>query len=282
MAATERARIRGESFSPAALARFYGAKFRTEGALQLAYRGAILIWLVSLITQPLISIVVWTTVARSQGGSAGGFTEGQYAAYFIILMVVNQLTFSWHMWEMGWRVQTGNFSGLLLRPLHPIHGDIVENMVFKTLTLVPLVPIAVVFSLVFDAGYDWKLLNLAVLPIAIALSALLLFLLDWTIGLLAFWITKTNALFQLYNSLFFLLSGFIAPLALFPEWAQLLASILPFRWMLAHPVEMALGTSGPREIAIGTAVQLAWIGVLLVVLRLVWSRAVSRYAAVGA
>lgn len=276
------ARRRGESFSPAALARFYGAKARTEGAVQLAYRGAILIWLVSLITQPLISIVVWTTVARSQGGSAGGFTEGEYAAYFIILMVVNQLTFSWHMWELGWRVQSGLFSGFLLRPMHPIHNDIIENMVFKGLTLVPLTPIAIGLSIYFDAEYDWKPLNLALLPLAIVLSALLLFMLDWSIGLLAFWITKTNALFQLYNAFYFFLSGFIAPLSLLPEWAQVLATILPFRWILAHPVEMALGTSGPREIALGFAMQLAWLGIALLILRLVWARAVSHYSAVGA
>ena len=282
MAAVERAPVHGEPLSPHALAQFYGTKFRTEGAVQFAYRGAILIWLVSLVTQPLISLVVWTTVANSQGGSAGGLTEGQYAAYFIIVMVVNQLTFSWHMWEMGWRVQTGNFSAFLLRPMHPIHNDIVENIVFKALTLVPLIPIAIVFSLAFDAEYHWKALNLALLPLAIALSALLLFLLDWSIGLLAFWITKTNAVFQLYNATFAFLSGFFAPLTLLPDWAQAVAAILPFRYVLAHPVEMALGTSGPREIAIGFAMQLAWIGIALLILRVTWSRAASRYSAVGA
>lgn len=272
----------GEPLSPRALVAFYAAKFRTTLALQLAYRGAILIWLVALITQPLISVVVWTTVARSQGGSAGGFTEGQYAAYFIILMVINQLTFSWHMWEMGWRVQTGLFSGILLRPMHPIHNDVIENVVFKALTMVPLVPIAVVFSVIFDAEYHWKPLNVLLLPLAIVLSALLLFLLEWSIGLLAFWITKTNALFQLYGSVNFFLSGYVAPLALLPEPAQVVASVLPFRWTLTHPVELALGTSSPGEIALGFGMQLTWIVVLLGVLRLVWSRAVRHYSAVGA
>ncbi len=282
MAANTNTQTAGESLSLKALATFYAAKFRTEGALQLAYRGSILIWLFAIISQPLISIVVWTTVARSQGGSAGGFTEGEYAAYFIILMVVNQLTFSWHMWEMGWRIQTGLFSGILLRPIHPIHNDIVENLVFKVLTLIPLAPVAVIFSIVFDADYTWKWPNLVALAPAIVLAALLVFLLEWSIGLLAFWITKTNALFQLYSSVYFFLTGFIAPLALLPEPARIAASILPFRWMLPFPVETALGTSGPGEIAVGFLMQLVWIALLLGLLRLVWSRAVSRYSAVGA
>ena len=272
----------GESFSPRALGQFYSAKIRTEVALQIMYRGSVLIWLFSLIATPLISIVVWSAVADSQGGEAGGFTAGEYAAYFIIVMVVNQLTFSWHMWELGWRVQQGLFSGLLMRPIHPIHNDIVENIVFKMLTLVLLIPVAGIFSVIFDAEYTWKLPNVLTLVPAIVLAALLLFLLEWTIGLTAFWITKTTALFQLYNSAYFFLGGLIAPLTLLPGWAQIVASILPFRWVLSFPVEMAMGTSDGRQIAIGFAVQLGWIAALLVILHLIWNRAASHYSAVGA
>ena len=272
----------GESFSPAALGRFYAAKIRTETALQLMYRGNVLIWLFALVTTPLISIVVWTAVARSQGGEAGGFTTGGYAAYFIIVMVVNQLTFSWHMWELGWRVQQGTFSGMLMRPIHPIHNDIVENLVFKLLTVILLLPIAVVLSIVFHAEYDWRLPHLlAVIP-AIALAAFMVFLLEWTLGLIAFWITKTSALFQLYSSVYFFLAGMVAPLALLPGWAQFLASILPFRWAVAFPVAIALGTATAPDIAIGLTMQVVWIGLLLLALRLTWTRAASHYSAVGA
>src|SRR5690349_19041509 len=95
---------------PPPLPRDYGAKLATEIAVQFAYRGGILIWLVSLVTTPLVSLVVWTTVARENGGSAGGFTSGEYAAYFIAVMIVNNLTFTWIMWEMEWRVKNGMFS----------------------------------------------------------------------------------------------------------------------------------------------------------------------------
>ncbi len=271
-----------ESLSPTALATYYAAKLRTELANQLAYRGAIMIWLLSLVMQPLIAIVVWTTVAESQGGSAGGFTEGEYAAYYIILMVVNQLTFSWHMWEMEWRIRTGFYSGILLRPMHPIHNDIVENVSFKVLTLVPLVPIVIVLSLLFDAEYDWKALNLICFLPAVALAALVCFLMEWCVGLLAFWMTKTSALYQLYQSVFLFLGGVIAPLALMPEPVRIAATILPFRWILPFPVDMARGALDGREIAIGFGMQALWIGLLLGILRLVWGQAIRRYSAVGA
>ena len=272
----------GQSFSPAALLTFYGARFRNAFSEQLAYRGAVLIWFFSLSVWPLIQIVVWTAVADSQGGSAGGISRGEYAAYFVVMMVVNNLVFSWHMWEMGWRVQQGTFSSLLMRPIHPIHSDIVENLVFKSLTLVPLIPVAIILSVVFDAEYTWKLTNLLLVPPAIVLAALMLFILEWTVGLSAFWMTKLNALFSLYSSLYFFLAGAFAPLSLLPGWAQTVANVLPFRWTLAFPIELALGQLTGPEIAIGFGMQLLWIGIAVSILWFCWDRAASRYSAVGA
>jgi len=271
-----------ESLNPRYLLAYYAAKFRTELALQFAYRGAIMIWLFSLSIQPLVSIVVWTTVAQSQGGSAGGFTAEEYAAYFLILMIVNQLTFMWHMWEMEWRVRTGFYSAILLRPLHPIHNDLVENMSFKALTLVPLIPTVIVLSVVFDAEYTWEPGSLVAFVPALVLAAILRFTMEWMFGLAAFWMTKTSALNQLVAVTTLFLSGMIAPLALLPGWAQTAASILPFRWTISFPVELALGRVDGADIAVGMLMQALWLGIILVCLRLVWGHAIRRYSAVGA
>ena len=155
--------------SPRALVDYYLAKFQAEIAVQFAYRGAIFIWLISLVTTPLISLVVWTTVARENGGSAGGFTSGEYAAYFIAVMIVNNLTFTWVMWEMEWRVKNGMFSPMLLRPIHPIHNDVVTNLTFKLLTSIAMVPIAIALAIGFDAEYDTTVWHgLAFVPILLS------------------------------------------------------------------------------------------------------------------
>ncbi len=271
-----------EALNPRYLFAYYAAKLRTELALQFAYRGAILIWLFSLSIQPLVSIVVWTTVARSQGGSVGRFTTEEYAAYFLILMIVNQLTFMWHMWEMEWRVRTGFYSPILLRPMHPIHNDLVENVTFKALTLVPLIPTVIVLSVVFNADYTWRPASMIAFVPALILAAILRFTMEWTFGLAAFWMTKTSALNQLVAVTTLFLSGMIAPLELLPGWAQVVASILPFRWTISFPVELALGRVHGVDIAIGMLMQVFWLGIVLAGMRVIWSRAIRRYSAVGA
>ena len=53
------------------------------------------IWLIGMIIEPVMYLVVWQTVASGEGGSVGGYTMGDFAAYYITLMVVTHLTFTW-------------------------------------------------------------------------------------------------------------------------------------------------------------------------------------------
>jgi len=264
------------------LLEFYAAKFRTEIAVQFAYRGGIAIWLLGLVMAPLISLVVWTTVARENGGSAGGFSAGEYAAYFLAVMLVNNLTFTWVMYEMEWRVKNGLFSPMLLRPMHPIHNDVVQNLTFKLLTLVALLPIAAALALAFDAEFEtgaWDVLAFG--PVIIGAMALR-FLCEWTIGLAAFWITRTSTLNTLYGTVVAFLAGLIAPLSLFPEPVRIAAAILPFRWMVAFPANVLLGRVSGAGLLIGIGVQLVWLAIAFAAMRWTWRRGASRYSAVGA
>ena len=48
--------------------------------------------LLGLLVESLIYLVVWTTVARAQGGSVGGYTAGEFAGYFIAWTFVRHMT----------------------------------------------------------------------------------------------------------------------------------------------------------------------------------------------
>ncbi|MFH1571545.1 MAG: ABC-2 family transporter protein [Gemmatimonadota bacterium] len=263
------------------LADIYATLLRTDMAVMLQYRAAMLIWLLGLVLQPVIYLVVWLTVAASQGGQVGGFTGADLAAYYIAMMLVNHAPFTWHMWEMGWRVRSGSFNPLLVQPLHPIHRDIVENVGYKAITLIVVVPAAGLLVWFFEPAFHSPAWALAALVPALVLAFLLRFFLEWSLGLLAFWITDTSGLYELYMAGVMFLAGRMAPLELMPGWVQQLAAVLPFRWMVAFPVELALGRLTPVQARDGLLVQSVWLAVGLGVLSLAWGRAVRRYSAVG-
>ncbi len=117
---------------------------------------------------------------------------------------------------------------------------------------------------------------------ALALAMSLRFVVEWTLALVAFWVTQTAAINQAYWVVVLFLSGQVAPLTLLPGPIQAIATVLPFRWMVAFPVETALGRLSPTEILLGYAIQVGWILAALAVLRVAWRAGIRRYSAVGA
>jgi len=268
-------------FSGAALAAYYRRQFAAALAVNLAYRGAVAIWVVTSIIQPLVFIVVWRTVAG--GGSTGGYRAAEFVAYFLVMMVVDHLTFIWHMWEFEYRIRNGTFSPLLLRPVHPIHNDVCENTSYKLVGLAGILPAAVVLAVVFDADVSGvRVATVAAFLPAVLLAMVLRFVLEWCVALSAFWLTKVSALNAVFFSLFTFLGGQFAPLSVLPGWMQTLAAWTPFPWTLAYPVEVLLGRRTGTDLLLGYAAQLGWVVLALLALRLLWARATRRYSAVGA
>jgi ABC-2 type transport system permease protein len=264
------------------LADLYLQQLKTGIATMLQYRGSLVIWLVGNVLEPLIYLVVWTTVSRSTGGAVGGYGTRDFAAYYIVLMLVNQATFTWVMYEFDYRIREGTFSADLLHPVHPIHADIAENLSSKTVSLPFMIAAAAILAVLFHPAFHFAWLTAAALVPALVLAFLIRFLVDWTVALAAFWTTRVTAINQIHYMAVLFFSGQIAPLTLLPRPLQIAASILPYRWTLGFPVELMLGRLAPAQIAAGFAIQAAWLlaGALLV--KLAWRASVKRYSAVGA
>ncbi len=264
------------------LALLYRAQFKITIAGQLQYRGSLLLWMLGLVLQPVIYLAVWGAVARSNGGSVDGYTDRQFAAYFLATMLVNHATFTWIAWEFEYRVRHGALSPLLLRPAHPIHKDIADNLTFKLLTLAVALPATALLALAFrPVAAITPATAVAFVP-ALLLAIALRFAIEWTLALAAFWTTRVEPLNRLYYVFALFLSGQAVPLALLPAPVRLVADALPFRWTIAFPVELLLGRLSPSRMIVGLVAQAAWLAVAVVLLRLVWARGIRRYGAVGA
>ena len=266
--------------------RSFGDIYRTLFGLELSvmfqYRAAVVIWLLGLVLWPVIHMIVWLTVAESKGGSVGDYDAGAIAAYFLAIMVVNHVTFTWHMYEMGWRVRSGFFNSILVQPLHPWHRDVLQNAAYKFLTLAVMLPVTGLLACHFKPTLDPPLWSALVFAPALLLAFLARFFFEWAVALLAFWITDTSGLNELYMGFVMILTGSLAPLDWMPGVVQSIAAWSPFPWMVSFPVELLLGRLTPDEAFHGFTMQAVWVAVGFGVIQLVWRRAAARYSAVGA
>jgi ABC-2 type transport system permease protein len=265
-----------------ALVELYIQQFKTTLAMMFQYRASLVIWMIGQVLEPLIYLIVWSIVSSTSGGSVGSYTTSEFAAYFIVLMLVNQFTYTWIMHEFEYRVRQGALSFALLRPVHPIHSDIADNVSSKLITLPVMIIIAAGLGVVFHASLSPAPWAIALFIPALLLAFFVRFFLEWTLALAAFWITRVGAINQTYFVLMLFLSGQLAPLTLLPHPIQVVAAILPFRWMIGFPVELLLGRLTLVETLTGLGIQAAWLLAGFILLRIVWRVGTRIYSAVGA
>ena len=55
---------------------FYLTAMRTHMQAEFQYRAATYMYLIGMVAEPVIYLVVWTTIANSHGGSVQGITAG--------------------------------------------------------------------------------------------------------------------------------------------------------------------------------------------------------------
>lgn len=264
------------------LLQIYRANFKTTLAVQLQYRVSAVIWLIGLVITPVVYLVVWGTVANASGGAVGGYNAAEFAAYYIAMMVVNHLTFVWHMWEYDFRIREGLLSPMLLRPLHPIHVDIAENLSYKAVTSLVLIPITIVLAFIFRPAWNLTWGSAAAFLPALVLAFFVQFFFGWTLAMAAFWTTRINAINRTYFLGKLFLAGQMAPIALLPPALQTVSSFTPFRWMLSFPVEVLLGRLTTSQIVWGLGAQAIWVVLGLTAVKIVWRAGIRRYAAFGA
>ena len=68
-------------------------------------------YMIGMIIEPVIYLVVWSSIARQQGGEVGGYTPETFAAYYIVWTLVRNMNIVFT--PFGWeeRIHEGQMSG---------------------------------------------------------------------------------------------------------------------------------------------------------------------------
>jgi ABC-2 type transport system permease protein len=263
--------------------RIYQRFWQVTWAEQWQYRASLLMYLLYWLVSPIVYLAVWTTVANTQG-EVKGLTANDFATYYMLLLVVDQLTTNITIHILAYKIQDGTLSSELIRPVHPIlTNTLVNNIAFKALTFMVFIPVWGVLILLFRPDFSAVTLPnvLTAIP-AIILGFGLNFLLGAIITILAFWTTRVYSLSEFYYAISLLFSGQFVPLQLMPEVVQKIAQYLPFQYFIYFPVQIIQGWLSPEVIWRTFSVGLIWFFIALALFLFVWREGVKRFSAVGA
>jgi ABC-2 type transport system permease protein len=259
--------------------RAFPALLRVGFADAVAYRAEFLVWVLAY-TMPIIMLALWTAVARE--APVGRFGERQFQAYFLATLVVRLATGAWVIWDMNMEVRQGTLQKRLLRPIHPIITYLAENMAAVPMRIVVVTPItAASLAWVGLAALsdDWR--QLCVVPLSFLGGFLLNFFSMASIGALALYFESSISAFELWLGLYTVLSGYVMPLEFFPSYLRGAINLLPFRQLLAFPVENLLGLCSVEQSMRDLGLQWGYALFFAVLAFWLWRGGVKRYAAFG-
>ncbi|HZA52488.1 MAG TPA: ABC-2 family transporter protein [Myxococcaceae bacterium] len=245
----------------------------------VAYRAEMLVWILAT-TMPLVMMALWTAVARD--APIGRFGEKEFVGYFLATFIVRQLTGSWAAWQINFEVRQGTLSMRLLRPLNPVVAWAVEHLAYMPLRFAVAIPIAAVMLVgIGGAHLPSSAAMWAVCLLAIVGGWCITFLAGVLIGSLSLFMESSLKLMDVWLAAFFVFSGYLIPIELFPPWLERLTNWLPFRYQIGLGVEILTSRYDLRGALGMLAYQWTYVLVLAVAGHWLWRVGLRRFAAYG-
>lgn len=182
-------------------------------------------------------------------------------------------------WNLSEHIRLGRITSFLLYPFEAWKFYASEFIAFQILQLFTAM-LSVMCLRVFGLlpHLDPSTFVLGVL--FASLASILWFVVDFTFGMIGFWLEEVwvfRAIFGLFAVLF---SGAFIPLELFPAAMQRVLWFTPFPFITSIPVHIFMGTESLSTID-ATLRLCAWILGLALVASQVWRRGIRLYTAAG-
>jgi ABC-2 type transport system permease protein len=243
----------------------------------MEYRAEILLWVLSSI-MPFVLMGVWMQASLS--GTLGMGPE-DFARYFLCVFLIRQMTLVWVIYDVENHVVQGTLSPRLLQPIDPFWRFFCDHLAERLARLPFLALVIGAFFALYPASFWWPGLPSVALAMGCLGTAFLLrFIMQYAFAMIAFWSERANAIEDLWFFAYLFLSGYLAPMTLFPESVRRVAEWTPFPYLVYMPTRILMGQ--PTDVARGLAVSAVWAGVFFVLYRILWRAGLRRYSGMGA
>lgn len=234
----------------------------------------------------MATIYLWRAVFHSnpEQAAVAGYTLAGMTSYYLVATIVDALTaVAEDDWQIAADIKDGNISQFLLKPIDYLTYRLCLFGAGRAIyTAVAFLPVTVFlllqheyFLLPADASAS------AVFALSVVLTALLQFLISYTMALLAFWVLEVSTFIFILFAFEYIAGGHLFPLDILPPALAAVLNFTPFPYQLYFPVSVYLGRVNGAEMWQGLAIQAGWVLLSYGLARFVWNRGIRRYSAVG-
>lgn len=236
---------------------------------------------------PLMAmLMVWDTIYAGKGPGAmvGAYTLAQMVSYYLVVTLVDMLSaVAEDDWQIAGEIKDGLISQYLVKPVDYLAYRLAlffsGRLVYTAAAMIP-----VGLFILFQRDYFTPPAHAATwlwFALSVAMTAVLQFLISYTMALLAFWVTEVATFIFILYAFEYLAGGHLFPLDILPRAVLEALQYTPFPYLLFFPVSIFMERVEGAALAGGLAVQAMWVVAAFALARFVWSRGVRKYSAVG-
>lgn len=242
------------------------------------YRVSVVFELISSVFSILIQIALWKYLYASN-------TEMiKYMTAYTIISNIIKIFYSKKMADIiADKVSKGTFAIDLIKPINffsvnyfSVLGEVVAKLIIRAL------PICIVFlptliKVVHINNYLMPILGV----IAVILGHFLNIILYALLGFMAFKYIEIWPFSRVLSDTIRLLSGAFIPLSLFPKYLKTISDVLPFKFLYSFPLRLILGNIQGIEILQNFFILAVWLMALILLLILIYNKAIDKCTVQG-
>jgi ABC-2 type transport system permease protein len=250
----------------------------------LTYRLEVLLYLFGQLLGIFVQVYIWYALYGNEqeiSSSVGNISISEMITYVLISTFISVFATNDVIFRVSSKVVSGEIAMDLLKPMSfksvifcQSFGSNMYRILFEFIPM--LVVSLLVFHVMLPSAYHFLIFCIMLIN-----TLLLNFIITYVIGLISFWYGLVWQINTVLNALIRLFSGAFLPLWFFPDSVITISYFLPFRLMYYEPISVYLGMTADLDILLLILQQMGWIIGLLLLEKLLWSRAIHRLVVQG-
>lgn len=250
----------------------------------IEYRSNFLISLISIVFPIIIQYFLWSAIFNASPNSKlYGYSYNELIAYTFISGIVSKLVASGFEWEIADDIKNGGLNKFIIKPIGYFQYKLscfFGQKTFQSLILLFLLSIILLFLKII-LGLNLEISRILIFIVAIILATILNFLIFYGVSSLAFWLGDIGGLFIITSLIINIISGGVFPIEIFGNKIIKIINFLPFKYTIYFPINVINGKLPSNEILHGLLIQLIWIPIMFIFVKLLWNEGEKKYISIG-
>lgn len=238
---------------------------------QITYRFDYFMGILNGFLYVFIFTSLWKALyAQSTQMSHSGFTLTGIITYAVLAMAL-RIAFSMDDTVIYKKVQDGSVAIDLIRPVSFYFMYLAECVGYSMFHIFArTIPILVISIMMFDVQFEIGVNRLALFAVSALFGYLILFMINYIIGLMAFWFIEIFPFQLVKYGLITFFGGGIVPIDFFPDALRAFVPLLPFQYILYTPTVILMGHVDAGQAATLVSHQAVWFAALALISMQTW------------